>query len=443
MKFSFRNLWQHANPPYQKLDRWKKKKKKKKSLPWWNEKCTEAVKKKRKLSYKYKKHRTPQLLELYRQAREDSKFTLKRVRQKAWEEFISLLNYKSHSKLVWNTVRKFNGKPFHPIEVLKQNNVRYHDNKDKVKILAQHYKNVSGNNSLDPTFRARKEHEEPRIEQEVRDRARAGQHEAYNADFTYRKLITALNKKKSTAPGADTVHYDMLKNLPEISKFQLLKLINKSWSEGSLPSQWKESTIVPILKPGKDPHEPASYRSISLTSAICKIMETMAASRLTAFLENNQILAKEQSGFKKNRSTIDQITRLESAIRSAALTRYALVAVFIDLEKAFDLMWKRGVLDRLVHFGIHGKMLTCIRDFLNGRNMNVRVGSDISDYKECENGSPQGSVLSPILFILIMNTLHDAQKRLDIDLSMFADDGLFWKKAKQNSKRNSNYPDSL
>ena len=204
-------------------------KKNKKSLPWWNEECTEAVKKKRKLSYKYKKHRTPQLLELYRQAREDSKFTQKRVRQKAWEEFISLLNYKSHSKLVWNTIRKFNSKPFHPIEVLKQNNVRYHDNKEKAEILAQRYKNVSSNNSLDPTFRARKEHEEPRIEQEVRDRARAGQHEAYNADFTYRELIRALNKKKSTAPGADTVHYDMLKNLPETSKFQLLKLINKSW----------------------------------------------------------------------------------------------------------------------------------------------------------------------------------------------------------------------
>ena len=78
--------------------------KNKKSLPWWNEECTEAVKKKRKLSYKYRKYKTPLLFELYRQAREDSKFTLKRVKQKAWENFISLLNYKTHSKLVWNTI---------------------------------------------------------------------------------------------------------------------------------------------------------------------------------------------------------------------------------------------------------------------------------------------------------------------------------------------------
>ena len=74
------------------------------------------------------------------------------------------------------------------------------------------------------------------------------------------------------------------------------------------------------------------------------------------------------------------------------------MAVFLDLEKAFDLLWTKGVLDRLVRFGIKGKMLIWIKDFLAGRKMNVRVGSDISDYQECENGSPQGSVLSPILF---------------------------------------------
>ena len=294
----------------------------KKSLPWWNEECTEAVKKKRKLSYKYRNYKTPLLFELYRQAREDSKFTLKRVKQKAWEDFISLLNYKTHSKLVWNTIRKFNGKPFHPIEVLKQNGIRYHENKDKAEILAQHYKHVSSDQNLDPAFRAHKEQQDPVIEQEVTERADAGQHQPYNAEFSYRELITALSKKKSKAPGADTVHYDMLRNLPDTAKFQLLKLINKSWNEGRLPSQWKESTIVPILKPGKDPHEPASYRPISLTSAVCKITETMVATRLTAYLESNQILAKEQSGFTKNRSTIDQLTRLETAISTAKTVRH-------------------------------------------------------------------------------------------------------------------------
>ena len=306
---------------------------------------------------------------------------------------------------------------------MKQNGIRYHENKDKAEILAQHFKHVSSDQNLDPAFRAHKEQQDLVIEQEVKERADAGQHQPYNAEFSYRELITALSKKKSTAPGADSVHYDMLRNLPDTAKFQLLKLINKSWNEGSLPSQWKESTIVPILKPGKDPHEPASYRPISLTSAICKITETMVATRLTAYLESNQILAKEQSGFRKNRSTIDQLTRLETAIRTAKINRHALVAVFLDLEKAFDLLWTKGVLNRLVRFGIHGKMLIWIKDFLAGRKMNVRVGSDISGFQECENGSPQGSVLSPILFLLVMNTLEETLRRFGLDLSLFADDG--------------------
>ena len=72
-----------------------------------------------------------------------------------------------------------------------------------------------------------------------------------------------------------------------------------------------------------------------------------------------------------------------------------------------------------------------IKDFLTGRKMNVRVGSDISDFQECENGSPQGSVLSPILFLLVMNTLEETLRRFRLDLSLFADDGLFWKTDKE------------
>ena len=65
--------------------------------------------------------------------------------------------------------------------------------------------------------------------------------------------------------------------------------------------------------------------------------------------------------------------------------------------------------------------------FLADRKMNVRVGSDISGFQECENGSLQGSVLSPILFLLVMNTLEETLRRFGLDLSLFADDGLFWK----------------
>ena len=75
-----------------------------------------------------------------------------------------------------------------------------------------------------------------------------------------------------------------------------------------------------------------------------------------------------------------------------------LLCIFLDLEKAFDLMWTKGVLLQLTKFKIEGKILAWVQDFLKDRKIQVRVGSDLSDIKFVDNGSPQGSVLSPILF---------------------------------------------
>ena len=402
-----------------------------KVLPWWDETCTEAVKRKKKAYDHYRRQRTADNLERFRQARNESKFILESTRKQKWREFISTLTYHTSSKKIWNMIKRFNGKPYTPVDVLEIDGIRYHENKDKAEALTQHYQITSSNQALNPDFRTHKEAQEPLIDADVIRSASVGEHRVYNTLFTIRELHTALNRKKSTAPGADTVHYDMLKQLTEKGKFNLLGLINESWTRGELPSQWKESTIIPLLKPGKDSHNPKSYRPISLTSAICKVMETMVANRLTSHLENKGLLSDTQSGFRRNRSTIDQILRLESAIRIARLRKRKLMAVFLDLEKAFDLMWRKGVLQNLTKFKIEGRLLVWIREFLAGRSIRVRVGDAHSEYVNTENGSPQGSVLSPILFNVIINTLSDKLSGTSVDLSQFADDSLFWKTARK------------
>ncbi|MEW8548241.1 MAG: reverse transcriptase domain-containing protein [Candidatus Thiodiazotropha sp.] len=404
-----------------------------KVLPWWDETCTAAVKNKKKAYDHLRRHRTADNLERFRQVRNECKFILESVRKQKWRDFISTLTYRANSKQVWNMIKRFNGKPYTPVDVIEIDGIRYHDSRDKAEVLTQHYQNTSSNQSLNPEFRIHKEAQEPLIDREVARSASVGEHRVYNTLFTIRELTTALNRKKSTAPGADTVHYDMLKQLPDRAKFNLLGLINESWTRGELPTQWKESTIIPLLKPGKDSHSPKSYRPISLTSAICKVMETMVANRLTSFLENKGLLSDNQSGFRRNRSTIDQILRLESAIRIARLRKRKLMAVFLDLEKAFDLMWRKGVLKNLVKFQIEGRLLAWIQEFLTGRKIRVRIGTEHSEYVDCENGSPQGSVLSPILFNVIINTLSDQLRETSVDLSQFADDSLFWKTARKSA----------
>ena len=176
----------------------------------------------------------------------------------------------------------------------------------------------------------------------------------------------------------------MLKQLPPSSKAELLNLINLSWVVGELPSDWKVATTIPIKKPHKDKTNPSSYRPISLTSAFCKIMETKIAFRLNSHIERNNLISNNQSGFRKHRSTIDQLVRLSSEISMAFMENKAIGAIFLDL------MWSTGTLVKLNKIGINGHMLNWIQHFLKGRKIKVRPGENIFDIFDLENGSPQG-----------------------------------------------------
>lgn len=102
-----------------------------------------------------------------------------------------------------------------------------------------------------------------------------------DADFTLYELKRAIAKVKETSPGQDEICYSMIGKLSDVALFKLLKLYNKIWAEGKLPSAWKHSIVIPVGKPGKDRSEATNYRPIALTSNMCKIMERMITSRLT------------------------------------------------------------------------------------------------------------------------------------------------------------------
>jgi potassium voltage-gated channel Eag-related subfamily H protein 8 len=136
--------------------------------------------------------------------------------------------------------------------------------------------------------------------------------EIYNKLFSIDELKRSLSKLHDTAVGPDEIHYQILKHLPENSLKCLLAIFNKIWKSGNFPISWKEATIIPIPKPGKDHSDPSNYRPNALASCICKTMERMINDRLVWFLESQNLLADIQCGLRSQRSTLDHLVKFES-----------------------------------------------------------------------------------------------------------------------------------
>ena len=160
--------------------------------------------------------------------------------------------------------------------------------------------------------------------------------EKYNLPFKLSELKISLDKSHDTTAGPDNIHYQILKHLPSDALETLLNNMNEIWRTGKFPEDWHKAVIIPIPKPGKDKTEATNYRPIALTSCICKTMERMINDRLVCFLESNNLISGNQAGFRKNYSTNDHLVRLESFIHDAFIKKEHCVAIFFDLEKAYD-----------------------------------------------------------------------------------------------------------
>ena len=203
----------------------------------------------------------------------------------------------------------------------------------------------------------------------------------------------------------------------------MLFLFNEIFSgKQSFPSTWRKATVIPISKPGKDPLNPNNYRPIALTSCLCKVMERMVNNRLVWYLEVNEILTKFQAGFRKNRSANDQLVRFESLLRDAFINKDHVVSIFFDLEKAYDTAWKHGVKD-MHESGLQGHLPVFVENFMRDREFNVRIGTTMPDNFIQEMGIPQGSIISPTLFNLKINSITKCLLQ-NVEPSLYVDDFL-------------------
>ena len=240
--------------------------------------------------------------------------------------------------------------------------------------------------------------------------------EETDKEFSFQEFNYALKSKKTTAPGNDGIIFSVLKNLSPYFKMRLLHVFNMSLNEGKLPDYWKQAIIHCIPKPS-DPLHP---RPISLLLVADKLMETMIHSRLLYKIGS---FNGNLRGFIRRRSTSDCITSV-----LAKTTEYNKnsarrpILVFLDLEKAYELANRLALTELLITTGVKGKLLSWLADYLLDRKAQVRFQGHYSDLLTFENGTPQGSVISPTLFNLLMEYIVCQPYHMSTTVLSYADD---------------------
>ena len=391
----------------------------KKYRPFWNKDLQEAVLARRRARRKAAKDPTPANRTDYNRKTAKVRLLTRTGKRTKWRTVCENLDLHKDGKKAWQLLQNLEGKKKkeNPKPIQTETKV-ITDKKKKADFFNKFLSSVSKS--------SRRKHLDKALWKltKLKQNSPSCNNQPFEEDFTLQELNNAIRKSKAgKAPGPDKIANEMISHLGHLARMKILLFVNKTWKLGKLPTAWRTAKVTPILKKGKPPDKPQSYRPISLTSCLGKVAERMVNSRLYHWLESNQILNKMQAGFRKGCRTEDQLFRFIQNTLDGFQESKTTTAVFIDLQQAYDRVWRKGLLIKMNSLGIHGKMFKWIHSFLSNRTIQTTVDNTTSSKLTLEEGLPQGSALSCTLFLIFINDLPDLLK---VSKALFADDLVIW-----------------
>ena len=246
-----------------------------------------------------------------------------------------------------------------------------------------------------------------------------------------RRILSSLKVGKASGP--DQVPTWFLREFAAEIAPVLCRLFRLILSTSTYPSVWKHALVQPVPKKG-DRSNPSNYRPIALTSTIAKVFEALFNSHIIKHLESNGLLSDHQYGFRKARSTGDLLSYLTDIWSSSLRDFGESFIIALDISKAFDRVWHKALLAKLPAYGFTPTLCNLISSFLSNRFISVVVDGATSTPFPVFSGVPQGSVLSPTLFLLFINDLLHSTSS---SMHAFADDSTLHISSSFNSQPSS------
>lgn len=229
-------------------------------------------------------------------------------------------------------------------------------------------------------------------------------------NFAWRSVT--VNEVESTVgkfKSSDSKDYyglsnNLVKRIIHFVKHPITFLINMILTQGIFPDCLKITKVVPIHKKN-DVNDPSNFRPIALVPIFAKIVECIMKTQLETFFTVNNLFSPSQFGFLPHLSTIDAVTEVTEQVLNAFEKNSILCLNMLDLSKAFDSINHETLLRKMYLYGIRNKENMLIRSYLTNRSQTVMVKNQESALRNVVVGVPQGSVLGPSLFVIMINDL--------------------------------------
>ena len=393
-------------------------------LPYMTSYLRSLIRRKDRLFKQWVRTKKDTHREYYRVLRNDCTLKLRQAEANYIQSQCDSLELDSSTKKWWNTVKKlccFKKTSNTIAPIVNTDGILVYDAETKADIFNQFYAGVSTINDPDSPIPTNNIATGPLL-----DSISISQHQVY-------ELLSKLDTSKATGP--DNIGNMLLKNCaPSISKV-LTKIFNLSLALGEFPNSWKIAHIVPIHKKGSV-HDYKMYRPVSLLPCVSKVFEKLIFQEVYLHLRRNNIISPFQSGFTPGDSTINQLIHINDRLLKSLDNFDDAIGCFLDLTRAFDTVWHKGLLYKLEKYGIRdhangSKTLSWFTSYLHERGHRVTIDGKQSNIRYINSAVPQGSVLGPLLFLIYINDITDG---IESDIFLFADDTSIFRSGNDNKQ---------